>query len=352
MKHLKLNHLFIALVLTTALASCHKEKVDPETPTAVRAGIYILNQGNFGKNNSSLTYYDYTTKTATADIFSAANSRGLGNTANDAKIYGSKMYLIVNLSSTIEVVDRKTVRSIKQISLTNGGTPRQPRSVAFYKNNAYITSYDGTVAVLDTASLSISKYITVGNNPEQLAIANGKLYVANSGGLNYPAVDKTVSVIDLVTFAEKKITVGDDPYAVSVDSYGDVYVTAYGVFGTSNASLTIIDSKTDIVKLKTDFDGGAFAIQGDDAFYFTSAGAINIYNLKTEGIRTTGFIVDGTTFTSPYALAVDNTNGEVFVTDAKDYASNGVLYAISRDGKKEYSIETGINPGTILFVNK
>ncbi|MBC7400517.1 MAG: YncE family protein, partial [Mucilaginibacter sp.] len=67
MKQIKLHNLFIALAFVTVLASCHKDKTapTPETPTAQRAGIYVLNQGGIGKNNSTLTYYDYTTKALT-----------------------------------------------------------------------------------------------------------------------------------------------------------------------------------------------------------------------------------------------------------------------------------------------
>jgi YVTN family beta-propeller protein len=65
--------------------------------------------------------------------------------------------------------------------------------------------------------------IAVGQNPEGLAVSNGKLYVANSGGLNFPDVDSTVSVIDLTTHTELlKITVGKNPGGVCVDSEGDV----------------------------------------------------------------------------------------------------------------------------------
>ena len=357
MKSFRLHYLLGTIALVAVLTSCHKDKIvgNQATPTAQRAGVYILNQGNFGQANSSLTYYDYTTKALTADIFSSVNGRALGNTANDAKIYGSKMYITVDESGTVEVVNAKTAKSIKQIQFLNSdNTSKEPRSLAFYNGNVYISLYNGTVAVMDTITYTVSKYITVGNDPEQLAVANGKLYVANGGGLNYPAVDSTLSVINLSTSAViKTIPVGPDPYAVSVDSNGDVFVAAYGVFGTSNASLTIINSTTDAVTSKnTNYTGGAFSINGDNAFYIDGDGTIKIFNVKTFTPGTTNFISDGTTFTAPYAIAADTLTGEVFVTDAKDYASNGLIYAFDKTGKKEYSLTTGINPGTIVFVNK
>jgi YVTN family beta-propeller protein len=180
MKQIKLYQLFIASALVTILASCHKDKIapTPETPTAERAGIYILNQGGIGKNNSTLTYYDYTSKALTADQFTAANTVKLGDTGNDLGVYGAKMFIVVNNSNQVTVVNAKTAKLVKTITLN------QPRSIAFYKSNAFVTSYNGTVSVIDTSSLTITKTITVGSDPEQMVVANGKLYVANSGGLD------------------------------------------------------------------------------------------------------------------------------------------------------------------------
>lgn len=358
MKQIKLNSLFIAFALLVVLASCHKDKVTPNqgTPKAERAGIYILNQGGFNSNNSTLTYYDYTTKQLTADLFKSANGTGLGDTGNDAEIYGSKMYIVVNVSNVVDVVNAKTGKLIKQDSLVNNGVGRQPRSVAFYKGNAFITSYDGTVAVMDTASLSITKYITVGRNPEQLVVSNDKLYVANSGGLSFGNPDNTVSVIDLGTLTEaKKITVIANPVSVAADNYGHVYVLSLGDFASIKGGMTVIDNTTDAVKSQSTLSLGyniPMAASGDFVYYPTADNKIAVYNAKTQTAGAANFITDGTAITSPYAIAVDSLSGEVFVSDAKDYTSNGTLYVFDKTGKKEYSITTGINPGRITFVNK
>jgi YVTN family beta-propeller protein len=358
MKQVKLNYLFISFVLLTVLASCHKDKVipNPGTPTAQRAGVYVLNQGGFGSNNSTLTYYDYTTKQLTADLYKAVNNTDLGDTGNDAEIYGSKMYIVVNVSNVVDVVNAKTGKLIKQDSLVNNNVGREPRSVAFYKSNAFITSYDGTVAVMDTATLAISKYITVGRNPEQLVVSNGKLYVANSGGLSFGNPDNTVSVIDLNTLTEtKKITVIANPITMAADSYGHVYVLSVGDFASIKPGMTIIDNTTDAATSQTYLLLGfniPMAANGDFVYYATADNKIAVYNAKTQTAAQANFITDGTAITTPYAISVDAISGEVFVSDAKDYSSNGTLYAFDKTGKKEYSITTGINPGKITFVNK
>jgi YVTN family beta-propeller protein len=351
MKNFKLNSLLGSLALLFILASCHKDAKVTPPHVAVTDGYYILNQGLFNDNNSTLSFYSYTSKQVAADIFSAVNSRGLGDTGNDIEIYGSKMYIVMNVSSTVEVVDAKSAKSLQQIKLFNGATAREPRDVVFYKNNAYVTSYDGTVAVIDTTSLTVSKYITVGRNPEQLTVANGKAYVANSGGLDYPNYDKTVSVIDLSSNTViKTLTVVVNPQNVAVDNYGNVYVLSAGDYNTVKSSLAVIDANTDVVKSQKDFDGSNMIIQGDNLYFISSANKIEVYSVKTQGISNASFISDGTAITTPYAIAVDGTTGEVFVTDAKDYVSNGSVYAFDKTGKLEYSITAGINPGKIAFL--
>ena len=80
----------------------------------------------------------------------------------------------------------------------------------------YISYYNGYVARLDTASLEVEAKVKVGRNPEQLAVSSNKLFVSNSGGMDYSTevgYDKTVSVVDLSTFTEiKKLDVVLNPH--------------------------------------------------------------------------------------------------------------------------------------------
>ncbi|MES2265754.1 MAG: DUF5074 domain-containing protein [Bacteroidota bacterium] len=353
MRSIKLKNLIILSVAAATFSACTKDRipVTPETPSAERAGVYVLNQGNFGANNSTLSFYNYTTKLLTADFYGNANpGKKIGDTGNDVGIYGAKMYIVVNNSGNIIVVNAKTGVLIKEISLN------QCRNVVFYKNNAFVTSYDGKVAVIDTASLTITKNITVGRNPEQMVVSNNKLYVANSGGLSFGNPDKTVSVIDLTSLAEtKKIDVIEDPVSMAADNYGNVYVLSLGNFDDIAPGLTIIDNKTDAVKSKPAVALGyniPVIALGDFVYYPTADNKIAVYNAKTQKAEKDNFITDGTTFTSAFALAADELTGEIFVTDAKDFNSNGTLTAFDKNGKKEYEITTGISPGRVILVNK
>src|SRR4051812_46972655 len=133
MKHNRII-LFVALLIV-GMTACKKDKDDAQAPK-VTTGVYVLNEGLFNKNNSMLSYYDFSTGTVSTDYFAKANSgTGLGDTGNDMVIYGGKLYIVMNESSVLTVADARTAQKIKNVDFTkNGGAKRYPRYIIPYKN--------------------------------------------------------------------------------------------------------------------------------------------------------------------------------------------------------------------------
>lgn len=348
------------LYLCILLFSCKKDPVKPEEkPIAKLAkGMYVLNEGLINMNNASLTYYDYSDSLPRNDYFNLINGRKLGDTGNDMAHYGDKIYIVVSVSSQIEVMNANTGKSIKQIPVFNKDVPQQPRKLAFYKNLALVCNFDGTVTVIDTFTLEIIKNIKVGRNPDGIAVANDKAYVANSGGLDAPNYDRTISVIDLLSLTEiKKIEVEINPYNIVNDSYGDLYVISRGDYEKVKMKLQVIDSKTD--ELKFTFPGIEalnLAIMGDTAYvyYFDynagSGSKIMTLNVKNETVISDNFISDGTKIQTVYGIAVDTSNSRIFLSDAKGFVNTGEVFCFNTKGNKLFSFKAGLNPGKMVFV--
>lgn len=335
------------------LFSCKKDKPEPVSIVELKNGMLVLCEGLFQQNNASLSWVNTLTDEVNTDFFTSQNNRMLGDTGNDMKLYGGKIYIIVNNSNTIEVLSKSNGKSIKQISMVNGVVGKQPRSIAFYGSNAFITCYDGFVDVLDTASLTITHRIQVGANPEGLAISNGKLFVANSGGLN-SIVDSTVSVIDLATYSEiTKITVGKNPGSVKVDTQGDVYVIARGNYGTIPSRMVKLNTVNNSVDQTFSFDASGME-QMNQYFlisfynYSTETSEIRLFNTDTEAIENNSFIATSS-ITTLYGIQYNPQNDKIYCLDAMNYTNTGYVRQYNASGVFEKSYHVGLNPNKILF---
>jgi YVTN family beta-propeller protein len=355
MKH---NRTILLLTLFVAgLASCKKDKDDSSAPK-VTTGVYVLSEGDYGFNNSMLSYYNTSTGAVSTDFFAKANNgTGLGDTGNDLLIYGGKLYIVVHGSSVLTIADKLTGQKIKNIGfLTSGGAKSQPRYVVAYKNKVLISAYDGTVAVIDTAALTIEKNIPVGNNPEQMVVLGDKLYVANSGGL-MPVKDSTISVINLTSMTEvQKIKTGLSPSFMTADESGNIYVICSGdYFGGINPKLAKISTSTNsMVKIADTIAGRIQYYNG--ALYATGgySGSKYVRKLSTADFKqdAANFVTDGTSITMAYGINVDPQNGDVYVTDAKDYTTSGEVFCFDKTGKKKFSFSTtpAVNPSAVVFI--
>lgn len=339
------------------MASCEKDDVTSETPK-VATGVYVLSEGLFNNNNSTLTYYNFETGTHTTDYYANVNGQGLGDTGNDLLLYGGKMYIVVNASSNVRVADVVTAKSLKEIKFeTTAGVKRMPRYVVGYKNKVLVSAWDNSIAVIDTTTLEIEKNITVGANPEQMVVYGDKLYVANSGGLT-PGYDSTVSVVSLSSFTEvMKIKVGLNPNCMAADSANNIYVGCTGDYNAVAPKLVKISTLTNTVIRSADttvgkiryFDGNLYATGG-------YLGSEHVRKLSTIDFSqsSANFVTDGTTITMAYGLNVDVNSGDVYVTDAKDYISSGEVFCFDKTGKKKFSFKVtpGLNPNTVAFIRQ
>ncbi|CAM3982009.1 YncE family protein [Flavobacterium weaverense] len=342
-----------------------------QTPTSVD-GFYLLNEGNMSSNKASLDYYDYKSGSYKRNIYSQANPEatlGLGDVGNDITVYGGKIYAVINNSNKIEVMDVKTTKRLKVIDVKNG------RYVTFGNGKIYVSSYDGEIALgssspngfvaeIDTTSLSITRSVKVGRQPEQLAVVGQKLYVANSGGYSPPNYERTVSVIDLKTFTKTKdIDVAVNLHRLKVDADGDIYVSSRGDYYSIPSKLFIIDSKTDLVKKTFDIACANLCIAGNQAYVIGSAFnystfenviTYSLIDTKTETLLPKSFIPKSISdqITTPYGIAVDPISFNIYITDAGDYVSPGKLYCVDKDGIPKFTVTTGDIPAHIAFKQK
>lgn len=344
------NALLFGLVLL--FFSCQKEEIENDSNTIqFKNGLLVLNEGLFHQNNSSLDWIDLDTKKIQKSVFESVNGRHLGDTGNDLLVYGGKIYITTTTSSTVEIIDRNSLKSIKQLPFNFNNQTQQPRYFAKDKGKVFVTSYDGYVSVIDTSSLTIQKRIKVGRNPEGICVSNQAIYVANSGGLDFNNMDSTVMRIDLNTLAvTDTFVVGQNPGRMVADAYNHVYVVKQGDYGNDPSELVRLNTENYSIE-NLGIPATALAIKGDELYtshYDFNSGSsfVSIYNCKDGNISNTNFInsQEITTLYGVYPIL----NGQTICLDAMNFTNSGYLRFFDASGGLVNSLNVGLNPCLIV----
>lgn len=360
----------MALALVAAATSCSDDPKDPVgpdpdvqgEPIAVGgfSGMYILNEGGFGQNQARIDKLDFATGAYYEDLYVKSNPEvvmALGDVGNDLQLNGDRLYAVVNGSHKVEVMQASTLKRIGQIDVAS------PRAIAFDGSLAYVSSWvdgtndNGSVVIFNTGSLKTVASISVGQEPEGVAVANGKLYVGCSGGMHATYSDE-LWVIDLATLTvEEKINVAPNIHRVVADTDGSLWVSARGNYVDVGSGLYHVVGNT-VTSMNVPCAG--FALSQDKIYYYASEwNNVTMSSQVTYGTidRATltpgaSFITDGTESSIENPYGVFTAGGTVFVADAKNYTSSGAIYVYDADGKRQQQFPTGVCPSSVVFLPK
>lgn len=332
-------------------------------------GFYLLNEGNMGSNKSTLDFFNFETGKYIRNIYAERNPevpKEMGDVGNDVAIYGSKLYAVINASNKVEVMDAETTVRLGQVEIPNC------RYIKFHEDYAYVTSYAGPieinpnysqkgfVAKVDTATFEVVDRCIVGFQPDELEILDGKIYVANSGGYmgagNSEGYERTVSVIDIESFKEgERIDVGINLEMIRADKQGNLWVTSRGDYFGEPSQIYVIDKDRKEVTDTITISASSMWID-DDLLYVVGAAFsfvtneyethYSIVDTKTRKVIKQNFITDGTDkeIEMPYSIMVHPQKKDIYITDAGNYVTSGVLYCFDKNGKKKWDVRTGDIP--------
>lgn len=373
--------LSMAVLMTGAavLTSCDDDETPyvPQ-PVDVSYGVYVVNSGNQRNSiNGSLTYVNADTWNSTKDAFFSANSRYLGLTPNDGVVYGSKLYVVVSGENTIEVLDNSSLRSLAQLKTTDvmgEDKGKTPRHLLAYGGCVFVSTYDGYVAAIDTATYSAAAIYQAGSYPEGMAVYGGYLYVANS---DYGRGEKpSLSMINLTTGETKEYTneLLNNPVALAANEYG-LFVLDYGKYdeywNQSEAGVRKLkDGEMSIV-----VDATAMAVAGSKIYAINAPynsdprvkPSYTVYDMATGA--TSEFLSDGEWTSddeyvknpnapfSATAIGTDPLRGYVYIASyAKDpetgypaYTLDGSLNVYDVNGNLLKTCVTGVGPTAIVL---
>lgn len=348
---------FSAVILSVTAVSCFEDYDQSYSGEHITKGVYVLNEGDWGANNSEVTFYNPDNKEVVPNVFLNANGKQLGDTANDMLIYGSKMYIAVTGSSVIFVTDLKG-KIIKEIKVAGSSANLSPRKLDCEQDKVYVTFMEGYVGAIDTTDFSVET-VQVGPMPEGIACVYGKIYVANSDGYN-PAYGNTVSVIDAKTFKViKTLQVGVNPQQVCETLNRVVYVVCNGNYADIPAQLYRIDTNTDQITAIPNLQPTEITIGAGGVAYIISSTYDSNWNQTIKYLAydtytdtVLGEFTNTNEVPNGYCINSDPYTGKIYI-GSSDYVSNGDVYVLSPEGDVLDVFDTGaINPTKICFMHE
>lgn len=366
MKRTIFNIFILCFILL--FVACKKETISPNEEnnttandtvpegTSIAKGLFILNEGTFTYANSSLSFYDPEVDTFANNLFYKSNNSPLGDVANSMMIDETGMYIVVNNSKYIYKVDPKTLKyKAKLDGLTS---PRHIISLS--EDKAYVSDLESTgLWVINPSTMEKTGFIELGNTTEKMLRLGKEVIVTNWSNFYQPDTSNgTIQFVDIETnklVGEVRVTA--EPNAIVLDKDNNVWVLCSGGYMPPfEPALFCINPATRQVIRRFDFAEGDYpsSLAMDskkETLYFLNGGfgTLNLYKMSIydQGLPTDIFINSQSRVFS--TVAVSPHNGDIYITDVKDYVQNGDVLRYTSDGEFVSSFKAGIVPGFMMF---
>ncbi len=365
-------------------ASLKGEEVSVKEFPADIKKVFVLNEGQMGANNATLDFLRRSDGQYITGAFKKMNpsaAAGLGDVGNDIAIHGDEVWMVINNSGLVEVVSAADETEIAVVEIPT------PRNVAFDDKYAYVTSWAGAFATygpdytvtdsanpkgcvyrVDLSTKKLAGNVEVGYQPEGIAYYDGKLYVANSGGISSQlpplyAYDNTVSVIDTKSFAvTRTVKVEVNLKNVYADGKGHIFVTSLGNYYDVHSGLYMFPASNpdQVTRVERDFlkhthvscsfalGEEVYCIGTENEFAFNEKHVYTLWSYNAVKNKLNLYPVDlgGV----PYGMAVLEDDMEIrtlLVGDAGDYFNPGTVscYRLYDAQDKVWSVTAGVCPG-------
>lgn len=340
-----MRKLLFFISMAIFLPSCTKNTDDQTGSFLSGNGAFIINEGNFMGGNGSLSFYSYDSLKIFNDIFINANGRPLGDVPNSLAISGERIYIIVNNSGKVEVVDINTLESVKTIKGLIA-----PRNISIVSSTkAYVSSiYSDSLTILDLSDNSISGYINIRRSSEAIAVIRNKAFVSNwVGGTEVMVIDtEKDKVVDSVAVAM-------EPESMVIDRNKILWVLCNGGWKREYyAELVAVNTSTNDIERRLVFPSkqaspSCLQIDGDGSTLYYLENGVHKIKIDAGSFSAVPFIQQSGRYF--YKMGINPVNGDILVTDAVDYQQKGHLLIYKSAGNLVSDQLADIIPGMIYF---
>jgi len=334
-----------AISLSLFLSSCNHDHEEPAGEFS--SGVFVVNEGSFGKGDGTISYYNAATGEVKQDIYGQKNNGlALGDVVQSLSFFDDEAYIVVNNSNKVEIAEDDTF--VAEHTLTGVSLPRY---FTTFNGKGYLTEWvnftdPGRVAVVNLESHIIETTIVTDNGAENIIAASGKLFVSNN-------FTNTVSVINPSTnTVTATLTVASSPGQFVIDSENKLWVICGGDYNMNNGALYRINTVTNLVEKSIPLGinaSGRLAInQAKNQVYYIKGKNVYKVGIQDTAAPAAAFITV-TAAVGAYGIGVDPATDIIYVADAKGFVANGSVFRYKNDGTFIDEFAAGKGPNGFVF---
>ena len=344
----------VILVFLVFIIGCNKNEIGPQPsafyldsiPTIQETqGYFVINEGNFGAGNSSVSYLDWESQTMYNDYFYNKNGNLLGDVFQSMQRINDKYYLVINNSQKIVITDTAFVQQGEISGLTS------PRYICQVDDQrAYVTDlFSNQIAIVDLTSDAVTGSIDLAGWTEEIKIINNKIWVANYTNSTLVVINPESDQIENTI----QLSIGVSDFVVAND--GSVWVLCDGGFAAPILPKLYHINANDFTIIST-FDFEENQSLPKFLTYNSNADELYFYQGGVRAMSVTDSVLPTDIYIAPdieqiYGLDYDAVNKVILLTDARDYVSQGKLLVYSDQGNWINTFTVGAIPNGIFAKN-
>lgn len=358
------KNLYFILFLFLPLISCVETPEKPDNSILRDGNIAVLCEGLMAYNNATLCLINTETGESDKEFFRTVNpGMTLGDTGNDLLYFGDKLIITVTGSESIVLLDAADGSFISRVDLPG----RHPNKTIGINDTLALASdlYNDSALICynQKTGKRLPDMLFEGKNPVDILKIGNQIAVANSGlGIYFQdhPLAGTISLINLETGrTEKHIKVGPNLSELLL-AENELIACYYGIYSDESRGGIVrysLDDFTEISRIEGFFSSMVYSEKSDRLHFLEGVAGMDIsehsgvsyIDLKDSEPKIQRIIENKNDKECFYSLAVDESNNQIIVGNAKNFTVEGTIMIFDMNGEFVQEYSCGVNPGEILL---
>ena len=339
---IKKSWLVLVLISLQFMTNCSKESHEIDIPSN---RVLILNEGTFNFGNASLSLYNMTENTIQNNIYKTINNIDLGDVAQSMKVIKDEIFIVVNNSAKIEILDKKTLKQKRTISIPNSS----PRYIESIDDSTIIVTelYADKLWIIHSNSGNIIQTISTNGWTEQLQKVGTKIFIVQKKRFNKASTQNALLVYENNTLSTVQTSKEINSFCIQNNNL----IALFSADNQQNlpAEIAIFNTTTNQWILGYQFAQNeqpssikTNILTNEIMFYMNG-----IYTYSNNAITKK----INTQLTNFYAFDISPYNGDIYLSDAKDFVQSATISRYNAAGSKIHEFTSGVNSNNFLFIN-